>query len=162
VQSTLGPPTDLDAFLSFTNPTICEAAPAHDRFIRAMVGGDANAGFRPGRLVVPDRLRSAFGSIRVEQHDGYWTIGLPVSGTMFGLPLRRIVQWSPEGGDPGGVAYHFNVPAEELAGALRARGFPAKVGEAVQLGPPDGYEYTLEVRPDPDQQGGALFSCDYS
>lgn len=151
----------LDELLAFADPRLCEPAPAHERFLAGMVAGDANTGFEAGRLLVPTDLKRAFGRIAVRRHDGWWTVGVPVRGTLFGLPLKEVVHALPEGGDPGDVSYIFVAPATLLEQVLRARGFPAKVGEDVQLGPPDGYKHYMTVRPDPDDKARSILSCGY-
>jgi len=137
----------LDALLGFADPALCRQS-------------DANEGFRAGHVLAPPGLRTAFGDVRVVKHDGWWEIGVPVAGTLFGLPVTRIFQALPEGGDPGGVTYAFVRPVAEVGRVLRDQGFPARAGEDVQLGPPDGYAHTLFLR-----RGTAttsLLSCGYS
>lgn len=152
----------LDDFLAFSNPAMCESAPEHTRFLRALFAGDANDGFRPGLVLAPEAIRGAFGPIEVKRHDSWWSVTVPASGTLFGLKLRQIAHALPEGGDPGDVTYSFEASLDDVARALRERGFPAKAGASVEMGPPDGYAYELSVTADPDRAGRTHFSCGYS
>lgn len=154
-------PIALDSLLAFSDPKLCEPTAAHFRFLRSMIGGDANVGFRAGKLVAPARLRAAFDRIKVKRHDGWWTIGVPVRGSLFGLPLAEIVHSLPEGGDAGDETYVFDVPVQRVESVLRARGFPAKSGEDVQLGPPDGMAHLMSLRSDPDDARRTVFTCGY-
>lgn len=152
----------LDSLLGFTDPATCATSEPHTRFLDAMVVGDANEGFRAGRLLVPGALLSAFGPIKVVRHDGWWTVGVAVRGTLFDLPVSRIDHALPEGGDPGDVTYEFAAPVERVEQVLRARGFPARAGKDVTLGPPDGYEHIMSLQAHPDDARLSQFGCGYS
>ena len=151
----------LDEVFAFSDATRCEPAPAHALLLQEMVAGDVDVGFRSGRIVAPKPLARAFGAIFVEPHDNYTVVGVPVSGTLFGLPLASIRHSLPEGGDPGDVSYTFDTPVTVLERVLRARGFPAEAGRAITMGPPDGYEHVIELGPDPRHPGRAIVSCGY-
>ncbi len=151
----------LDELLAFSNPSLCESAPPHSHFLGGMMRGDANEGFRAGHILVPTSFRRAFGRIKVVRHEYWWTVGVPVSGTLFGLKLTRIEQDLPQGGDPGGVTYSFDAPAAEVENALRAAGFPAKGGADVSLGPPEGYDHVMSLTADPSDPGRTHFRCGY-
>lgn len=151
----------LDDVLAFSNPAMCESAPDHARLLSAMIAGDANSGFRPGRIVAPRAVRSAFGTIEVRRHDGFWTVGTPVRAMLFGLPLRRIDHALPEGGDPGDVSYSFEAPIADVERALRSRGFPVEAGKVIAVGPPDGYEFNVSLLRDPDDPRRAILSCGF-
>ena len=127
----------------------------------AMVAGDANEGFRAGTVEVPASHASAFGPVYIQRHDGHTVIGVPVRGSLFGLPLVAIEQSLPEGGDPGETHYRFLAAPEAVARALGARGFPVKLGQSVTIGPPDGYEHFIELTADPSLTGHTLLSCGY-
>ena len=155
------PEAALDLFLGFTDPKLCKESAAHARFLQSLIEGDANDGFRAGNPVVPNRLKPAFGVVEVKRHDGWWTIGIPVRGSLFGLPLVRIEHALPEGGDPGDVTYSFRAPVDRVERVLRARGFPARANAAVRLGPPDGYDFRMSLHPDPEDAKQSLFGCGY-
>lgn len=152
----------LDEFLAFADPALCEPAPEHARFLSSMIAGDANEGFRPGRLIVPPNLRSAFGPVEVRRHDGWWTIGVAVTGRLYGLPLKEIVHALPEGGDAGDISYVFAAPAPHVEHALHARRFPAEIGEDVSLGPPDGLQHIMSLTADPDNKDRSVLTCGYA
>ena len=154
-------PVALDGLLAFADASRCEPAAAHEQLLGAMVAGDANDGFRPGRVTASAELLPAFGPVRVRPHDGYTTVRVPVHGTLFGLPLVEIVQSFPEGGDPGDVGYRFGAPADVVQRAVNRIGMPARSGQSVTVGPPDGYEHYIELRPDPKRASHALLTCGY-
>ena len=151
----------LDDVLAFADPARCEPGPAQTKLLAAMVGGDANDGFRAGRLDVPRPHSQAFGAISLERRDHYTVIALPLRGTLFGLPITSIEQSLPEGGDPGEVHYRFASAPETVERVFVSRGFPVKLGSAVQLGPPEVYEHVIELVPDPVRPGHALVTCGY-
>ena len=151
----------LDESLAFAAPARCEPGPVLAKLLAAMVAGDANAGFRAGRVEVPPAHAGAFGPIYLQQHDGYTVIGVPVRGSLFGLPLVAIEQSLPEGGDSGQTHYRFKSDPKEAERVLAARGFPVKLGESVPIGPPDGQVHFIELLADPHHRGHALLTCGY-
>jgi len=152
-------PGGLETFLIFSNPALCQPAPGHERLLSGMIAGDANVGFRRGRLLVPARLREAFGPIQVRKHDGWWTIGAAVTGQIYKLPLKRIVHALPEGGDAGDVSYVFAAPIVHVERLLRAHGFPAEIGKDVPLGPQDGAGFVMSLLPDPENKDHTILTC---
>ena len=151
----------LDPLLAFSDPSRCEQSLAHTRLLNEMVAGDAEEGFRPGRIVVAQPFGQAFGPIFVDRVGDFTVVGTPVSGTLFGLSLVSIEQAFPDGGDPGDVTYTFETTVTNLEGQLVARGFPAKAGQTVSMGPPDVYDHVIQVLPDPSNRGRAMFLCGY-
>jgi hypothetical protein len=149
----------LDELLSFSDPSRCEPSPLHFKLLIGMVSGDANEGFRAGRIDAPPAYRPAFGRIRLEKHDGYTLFDVSVRGTLFDLPLTSIEQSLPNGGDPGSVSYRFRSSPQQAKRVLTARGLPVRLGQSVPMGPPDGYEYVIELLSDPRRPGHVLLSC---
>jgi hypothetical protein len=154
-------PMALDALLAFADPARCEPGPHQAKLLGEMIAGDANAGFRAGRIVLGQPYSRAFGPIRVEPHDGYTAISVSVRGSLFGLPITALVQSLPEGGDPGETHYRFKAAPETVERVLASRGFPVKLGHTVPIGPPDGYEHFIELVADPVHPGHVLLSCGY-
>ncbi|MDQ3144278.1 MAG: hypothetical protein M3Q57_05295 [Pseudomonadota bacterium] len=153
--------TALDPLLAFSDPSRCEQSPVHARLLDEMVVGDANEGFRPGRIAAPQPFAQALGPIFIEKHDNFTVVGTPVRGTLFGLPLVRIEQAFPDGGDPGDISYTFETAVIALERELIARGFPAKAGQTVSMGPPDGYDHVIQLMSDPSYRGRAMFTCGF-
>jgi len=151
----------LDELLAFAEPSRCEAAPVHTNLLGAMIAGDANVGFRPGRVVAPSPQSSAFGNVYLHPYDAHTVIGVPVRGTVFGLALVAIEQSLPEGGDPGETHYRFKAEPAFVERVLAGRGFPVKLGQTVVIGPPDGYEQFIALTVDQVYPGHTLLSCGY-
>lgn len=149
----------LDELLAFSDPRLCQPSEAHARMLAGMVAGNANEGFRAGRIDASKSHSAAFGKIFVRRFQHYSVVGVPLSGTLFGLPILSIEQALPEGGDPGDVTYRFQAKVESTQRALRARGFPAEAGRAVQMGPPEGYEHVIELLADPKRSDQTLLNC---
>lgn len=154
-------PLALDELVSFADPATCSPGTGHAEFLGAMIEGDANVGFRPGKIVAPNRYASAFGQVYLQDHEGYTEIGAAARGTLFGLPIAAVVQSLPEGGDPGETHYRFEAHPETVQRVLAERGFPVKLGQSVLIGPPDGYEHFIELIVDPVHPGHTLLSCGY-
>ncbi len=151
----------LDELLQFTSPTMCELSAPHRHLLDGMIAGDANAGFSPGFIHAPKGMRRLFGPIEVRRHDSYWTVEASVEGTLFGIPLVAIIHSLPEGGDAGDVTYVFDAPIATVESALRARGFPARAGQEVELGSPDLQVPVMALLVDPKSRGRTLLSCYY-
>jgi hypothetical protein len=152
----------LDELLSFANPALCEPSTGQLNVIDAMVAGDAETGFRPGRVRAAPPYSPAFGRVSVTRFEHYTVATVPVRGTLFGLPVVAIEQSLPHGGDPGDTSYRFNAAPELVERVLSARGFPVKLGRTVPVGAPDGYQHFIELIADPTYSGHALLSCGYS
>ncbi|MES2755689.1 MAG: hypothetical protein V4659_13620 [Pseudomonadota bacterium] len=153
----------LDPLLGFSDPAHCRPDAGHARFLAGLIAGDADRGFKPGRVDAPASLAAAFGPVTARRADGYWVIGVATTGTLFGLPLGRIDHALPEGGDAGDVTYRFDVPVAVAAKALAARGFPVKAGAAVPIGVGEtDVEEVMSLLPDPDSPARSLFGCGYA
>ena len=160
VHQPAAPAIAFDEPFTFADPARCEPGPALGKLLAAMVAGDANAGFRAGRVAAPASHAGAFGPVYLQRHGGFTVVGVPVhGGSLFGLPLVAVEQSLPEGGDPGQTHYRFRAAPEAAERALVARGFPVKLGQTVPIGPPDGYEHFIELLADPHHPGQALLSC---
>jgi hypothetical protein len=127
-----------------------------------MTEGDANDGFRAGRVVAPPALAGAFGKVRIRKADGYWISSVGTKGTWLGLPVVAVHQDLPEGGDPGGFQIEFDAPLAETERRLKAAGFPAAANVEVALGEPDGYDHLMTLEAVPGRPGRSLFRCGYS
>lgn len=149
----------LDELLAFAEPATCEPAADHARLLAALVAGDANDGFRPGEVAAPPALVGAFGRVYARRHEGYWTVGAPVHGLLFGLPLIEIVHALPEGGDAGDVTYVFGAPVGSVEASLRRRGFPVRAGSDVPVGSVDAQQLGIGLRADPANPGRTLLTC---
>ena len=156
------PGQSLDPLLSFTSPALCEPGPALSAFLGGMTEGDANEGFRPGRIVAPPAVSRALGRVRLRKADGEWLTSVPARGTWLGLPVVAIHQDHPEGGDPGGFQIEFAAPPAETERRLKAAGFPARADVEVELGEPDGYAHLMTLEAVPGRPGRSLFRCGYS
>ena len=152
-------PVKLDALLAFDNPALCRESKTLARLMGAMMRGDANIGFRPGKIVVPSYFRPAFGKISVRREDGFWVVRVPVRGVWLGMPVLEMAQALPEGGDPSDVYFTLGVPVSEAETKLKAAGFPVVAGSAVSLGEPDGYDHQMSLYADPKTPGQSLFGC---
>ena len=153
----------LDAILAFADPATCKLNDDAAQLMAGFVGGDGDTlsdeWIRPG--TVPERLRDRLGPIKLIRHDGWWVIRTEARGELWGLPLVAIAQEFPEGGDPGGFTFEFQAPAAQVERAARARGFPARSGQDVAMGEPDGLVHSVGVHPIADGQR-ATFGCGYS
>jgi hypothetical protein len=149
----------LDAFLAFANPRRCEQAPAHSKFLAAMVIGKGNFRLRPGQIRVPAKLRSAFGDIEMKRTKDWTKVRVPVRGTLFGLPLVEIEQDFPAGGDPPDVSYSFAAPTTVVERAAKRHGFLARAGHLVPLGAEGVYDISVYLASDPDHAGHSILTC---
>jgi len=160
-------PAVLDGLLAFDDPAMCRPGPETARFLQAMVVVDPQAvidpdkHLRPGKIDVPPSLAAHFGPIEMTRHDGWTAFSVRVSGTMLGLPLHAIHQTFPEGGDPGDLSFEFAVPPLAALSALRRGGFPVEINQDVSLGPPDGYEFFVNLQASPDAPDRSLLTCGY-
>ena len=152
----------LDELLAFADPARCEAGPAQSKLLGAMVAGDDSVGFRVGRVEAPESYSKAFGPVYLQTHEHYTVIGVPVRGSLFGLPLAAIERSLPKGGDPGQTDYRFKAAPEVVERVLAARGFPVKLGRTVAVGPPEVYDHFIELIADRAHSGHVLLSCGYS
>lgn len=152
---------EMEPLLGFADPARCDPAPAHAGMLAGMITGNADVGFRAGRIVVPARYARLFGPVYRQPHDNYTVIGASVRGSLFGLPLAAIEQSLPEGGDPGETHWRFNASPEMVERVLAARRFPVELGRAVPIGPPEGYEHFIELIADPLHPGHTLLTCGY-
>lgn len=150
----------LDSLLGFSKPERCEITEAHERFLRALWQGDTtDRGIRPGKIAAPPALRRAFGPVRVKKDESYWLVMVDVSGELFDLPLVRITQALPDGGDPGDVIYTFAAPMKRAQIKLRAAGIPVKANETVQLETDSAYDHLVYLVPDQDRPELTSFGC---
>lgn len=152
---------DLDALLGFDDPALCRESARLTAFMGEMVTGDANIGFRPGRIAASPELASAFGAIEVRAEDGYTVVSVSVRGSWLGLPLVAVHQGFPEGGDPGDFSFELAARVPIVERQLRAAGFPVRAGREVQVGPPEGYTHVMTLVADPDRPGHSLFGCGF-
>ncbi len=152
---------NLDGLLSFTNPALCEPSPTFSAFLSAQVEGDANEGLRAGKVQVPPHYVPAIGRIRVRKEPHYWVVWVPVRGTWLGMPVLAVHQALPEGGDPGDFSIELSAPVSEAERRLKGAGFPARAGEQVTLGPPDGYAHVMTLVSAPGRPGRSMFGCGY-
>ena len=152
---------DLGALLSFTDPALCEPSPTLSAFLSAQVAGDANDGFRAGKVQVPPHYAPVVGRIRVRKEPHYWVVWVPVRGTWLGMPVVAVHQTLPEGGDPGDFTIELGAPVSEAERRLKGAGFPARAGENVTLGPPDGYAHVMTLISAPGRPGRSMFGCGY-
>ncbi len=154
-------PLVLDELLAFADPASCAPGASYAILLGEMVAGDANVGFRPGKVAAPVRYAAAFGRVNLQSHEGYTVIGASVRGTLYGLPIVAVEQSLPDGGDPGETHIRFRAAPDAVERVLAERGFRAKLGQSVAIGPPDGYEHFIELIVDPVHPGHTLLSCGY-
>jgi len=156
------PPPSLDQLLSFTSPALCDPGPSLSEFLGHLTQGDANEGFKAGRVVAPPALSGVFGRVRIKKADGYWLTSVRTTGTWLGLPVVALHQDHPEGGDPGGFQIEFGAPLPVVERRLKAAGFPARANVEVELGEPDGYAHLMTLEAVAGRPGRSLLRCGYS
>ena len=158
-------PTDpsLDVFITFRDPAMCEQWSATERLFGSFVLIDPTLDgdwVRPG--IVPPGLCDRLGPITVSEDDGSYTVTTASRGTLWGLKLLAIHQLFPQGGDPGGFTLEFDSPIDVVERIVRDLGFTAVAGKSVQMGPPDGYAYEIDLVRSPDESKHTLLSCGFS
>lgn len=161
-SSAPAPRQSLDDVIEFDDPAACllsrDSAVLIDGFVRNNLDTLSDGWIRPG--TVPAHLRGRFGPIEVNRNDGWLVVRTEARGSLWGLPLAAIAHEIPEGGDPGGLVFEFEAPAAAVEKAARARGFVARAGEDVAMGPPDALVHSIGLHPLDDGSGSAL-SCGY-
>jgi hypothetical protein len=156
------PGPSLDPLLAFTNPARCEPSPTLDTFLGGLAQGDAEAGFRPGRIVAPPQLVPHIGRIKVKKTRSYWVVSVRTRGSWLGMPVFAVHQAFPQGGDPGDFQFELGVPVAEAERRLRAAGFPAETDVDVAVGEPDAYAHLMTLVATPGWPRRSLFGCGYS
>ena len=158
------PRSALDSLIAFSNPAMCEMTPESAALLAGMVRiiPDVNREdwITPGKVRAP--LHDRFGPITMARHEGWRSVTTRTRGTLWGLPLVAIHQAFPEGGDPGSVDFEFAASAEDVERQARARGFVARAGQTVPMGPIDALQPVITLVPAPDRPRHSLLGCGYN
>ena len=156
------PPTEVEAnverYIGFTDPSQCQASPAFEHLLWAMLPTDGTRMVEPAMPDLPISFTAHAANMHFTRSEGGMrTLTVAMDDRWHGLHLTQLSRWMGDSLDVAGFTLTFSDDEAQVRSTLNAMGFDLPAEGAKQIG--DEMPFSIRVV---SVVGGTLLSCGVS